>query len=568
MNPCCFLAAFAFGFCLLASSFAVAADSGAIDARLTRYRSLEPNIAFWTDVFTKHTSKHVVFHDPVMLDVVWEVHDVSHIVDSGKSDAKRAQELKAYIESQVRSLATRIRNLNPAAPRDAAEKRLATALARHTGPKPGLGELATRVRAQKGLGDRLCGSYRRAQAYLPLMRTMMRKHGVPEELVYLPLVESGYEVGAHSFKGAVGIYQFMRATGRRYLHIDHAVDERRDPLLATEAAAKYLRANYDRLQSWPLAITAYNHGEHGMEYAVRKLGTRDLGVIVEKYDGRSFGFASRNFYAEFLAAIESMRIAAGRCEGADVAAWRRDSYRLDAAVTLRNLAGAAGMTSTQLAEWNPAFTPDVVRGRYPVPKGYTLFLPPGGATGFAKAYAELPKAHAGAIHVVRRGETLSGIASAHRTSVGTLMALNGVRDASRIRVGQKLRLPGGSASVATVDRAGDERSSSATTSAAISTVRVQRGDSLSRLAARHGVTVAALRDLNGISDPSAIRIGQVLKIPARPGSSSVSTHRVGQGETLSQIAEVYKTTVARLQRYNGISDPSKLRSGQTIQIPH
>jgi membrane-bound lytic murein transglycosylase D len=550
-------------FALLSSASVAAEERDGIDARLTRYPTLEPNVEFWVDVFAKHTSRHVIFHDPELLDIVWEVHDVSHIVDSGKSESRRAQDLKAYIDSQTRLVAARIRRLDAAKPADEGERRLAAALARHSGAKPALSILASRVRAQKGLGDRLCDSYRRAQAYLPFMRQTMTKHGVPEELAYLPLVESGYNVGAHSHKGAVGIYQFTRTTGRRYLHIDHAVDERRDPLLATEAAAKYLRANYDRLKSWPLAITAYNHGEHGMEYAVRKLGTRDLGVIVAKYDGRSFGFASRNFYAELLAAVEAMRIAGGRCSATDVAVFRRDSFRLDSAVSLRNLATAAGLSVTALVEWNPALTSEVVRGRYPVPKGYTLYLPSGSAVAFAKAYAALPKASSESVHVVRNGETLSGIASAHRTSVRTLMGLNGIRDSSRIRIGQRLRLPGASGSTATASRGRAEGSATASATS----VRVQRGDSLSRLASRHGVTVAALSQINGISDPSTIRVGQVLKIPAR-GGARVSTHRVGKGETLSQIAALYKTTTAALQRHNGISDPTKLRSGQTLRIPH
>jgi membrane-bound lytic murein transglycosylase D len=532
---------------------------------LPRYDSLSANVTFWTDVFTKHTTRQVVFHDPELLDIVWEVHDVAHIVDSGSSERKKAQDLRTYIDRNAHEIANRIRGLNPASPANAADRRLVEALQRHKGARPALSVLAARVRTQKGLGDRLCDSYRRSQAYMEQMLPLMAKHGVPEELVYLPLVESGYNVGAHSHKGAVGIYQFTHATGRRYLHIDHAVDERRDPILATEAAAKYLRSNYDRLNSWPLAITGYNHGENGMEYAVRKLGTRDLGVIVASYDGRSFGFASKNFYAELLAAVDSMRIATERCDSAGVISLSRDLFPLDATVWFRDLVRAADVSSSRLAELNPALTADVLRGRYPVPRGYRLRLPTGTSEVFGRAYAALPKAPTSSpVHVVRRGETLSEIASAHRTSVRVLMAMNGIRDPGLLRAGQKVKLPTERSSTAVAKKASPGGGSSSTSS---TSVRVKSGDTLSVLAKRHGVSMTELRELNQISNPAAIRVGQVLRLPAKRGAGTISTHRVGRGETLSQIAEVYQTSVDTLKHYNGISDPTKLRSGQTIKVP-
>lgn len=542
------------------------------DERLPRYPELAPKVAFWTDVFTKHSSRHMVFHDPELLDVVWEVHDVSSLVDGDMAATQKTRALRDYQAQAIDLLAERIRRLEHSAPQNDAERRVAAVLAKHAGKLPSHTELAARVRVQRGLGDKLCDSYRRASAYLPQMRPLLVKHGVPEELAYLPLVESGYNIGAHSHKGAVGIYQFTRGTGRRYLHIDNAVDERRDPLLATEAAAKYLRSNYDQLGAWPLAITGYNHGEHGVGYAVRKLGTKHLPTIIAKYDGRSFGFASKNFYAEFLAAVDSMAIARSRCSADGVPPLGRDSVRVRAYVPLRKLASAAGLDVAALAALNPALTSDVVRGRLHVPRGYTLYLPSGMGPSFETAYASLPadsKAEAQAVvlgtHTVRAGETLSEIAGEYRTSVSALLRTNGMKDPRRIRVGQRLKVPVVGRAAAVVTAAADspvKRDGGAPTSS----VRVARGETLSHIAARHGVSVGGLMTHNGISNPSSVRAGQVLRIPAR-GSSSVKTHRVGRGQTLSQIADIYRISVGSLQRHNQIDDPSKLKYGQIIEVP-
>ena len=134
------------------------------------------------------------------------------------------------------------------------------------------------------------------------MRREFRDRGLPEDLAYLPHVESSFNTHAYSKYGAAGMWQFMRATGRRFLKVNYVVDERLDPLTATRAAAQLLKDNHKLLGTWPLAITAYNHGEVGMQRAVRKMGTKDIVAIIERYKGRSFGFASRNFYPQFLAA--------------------------------------------------------------------------------------------------------------------------------------------------------------------------------------------------------------------------------------------------------------------------
>jgi membrane-bound lytic murein transglycosylase D len=140
---------------------------------------------------------------------------------------------------------------------------------------------------------------------MPRILPILRRHNVPEELAALPLVESSFNPHARSKAGAVGLWQFIRATGKNYLSITRQRDDRRDPIRATEAAARLLKHNYEALGSWPLAIMAYNHGKEGIQAARTAVGRSAVEVIIAQYDGPRFGFASRNFYPEFLAALNS-----------------------------------------------------------------------------------------------------------------------------------------------------------------------------------------------------------------------------------------------------------------------
>ena len=143
--------------------------------------------------------------------------------------------------------------------------------------------------------------------FLDEIKQIFREHGLPVDLAYLPHVESSFNPDAYSKFGAAGIWQFTRSTGRRFMKVGYVLDERRDPIRATYAAAQLLKENYAKLGSWPLAITAYNHGLSGVRRAVRETGSDDIGEIVRQYKGSRFGFASRNFYAAFLAAADVSR---------------------------------------------------------------------------------------------------------------------------------------------------------------------------------------------------------------------------------------------------------------------
>jgi membrane-bound lytic murein transglycosylase D len=533
-------------------------------AGLIRYPELEANVKFWTDVFAKHTHSQIVFHDPYRMDLVWSVADVSRIVDGRASGHTIARAIRDFINKESARLGTVIKKVERSIPRTTEEKRIAAVLGKAGPDAPSAAVLAGRIRGQRGLGDQLCDSVGRARPLLPAMRKLLAEQGVPEELSALPLVESGYRTGAYSHASALGMWQFTRGTGRRFLHIDHVVDERRDPLLATEAAAKYLRENYERLGSWPLAITAYNHGANGIAYAVRKLQTKNLATIVEKYRSRYFGFASRNFYSEFLAANDVMTKALETCPTMDADYTQPAQYVIDAYVALGDLAKAAGVSSGDLVALNPALASDVGNGRLRVPKGYTLKMPAASKSRFAAAYTKLPssvryqeQASYYASHRVRRGETLSEIASEYRTSVAALQYHNAIRDPRRLRYGAVLKVP-----VSGSHTSG----STGVVAARPANHRISRGETLSHVAKRYGLPLSTLQHYNGIKDANKLAAGQVVKIPSG-AAPKYRTHQVVRGQTLSHIAKLYKTSVRVLQTHNGIRDPRRLRQGQVIKVP-
>jgi membrane-bound lytic murein transglycosylase D len=163
---------------------------------------------------------------------------------------------------------------------------------------------AWNIRVQQGLREKVEEGILRARPLMSQILAILRRHKVPEELAALPMVESSFNPHARSKAGAVGLWQLLRSTGSRYLNVSRHSDDRRDPIRATEAAARLLRQNYQALGSWPLAVIAYNHGRVGVVAAREAVGSDAVEDIIAGYNGRRFGFASRNFYPEFLAALE------------------------------------------------------------------------------------------------------------------------------------------------------------------------------------------------------------------------------------------------------------------------
>ncbi len=567
---------------LLSGAVAGAASAGS--THFPRYKELEPNVAFWRDSFTKWTSNQIVFHDVEHLDLVYSVLSIDDIV---RALPQKQQEdaIRARRKAEGERLEAMLERIGSGQSHTEEEHRIVRAIAR-IGHEPEYATtLAAQIRSQRGLGDKFCSAMQRAYTYLPMMREIMRSQQVPEELVALPLVESGYQIGADSSVGAAGIWQFMPGTGRLYLDVNDSFDDRRDPLRATEAAAQMLRKSYDTLGSWPLAITSYNHGLGGVANAVKTMGTTHFGVIARHYKGKTFGFASRNFYAEFLAASDAVGRAEEICGPIKVEAYRPDEFALEASASLRDLAKASGTTVDQLEALNPALRDSVVRGSKRVPAGYRLNLPKGMKDGFASAYARaghsgdvvLAQAsgsgsgadRSGAVisgprsHRVARGQTLSQIASRYGTSVSALQKMNALGKSKTVRPGQLLKVPGAAGSA----EAGPTvlASAAALKPTARAVAEVEKASGAVAAAAVQAAETAAKTAVAAVPAAAVVAKAETSR-NAESDAVLTATHKVGRGQTLSQIASMYKTSVDDLKALNGISDSRDLQYGQAIKV--
>ena len=272
---------------------------------------------------------------------------------------------------------------------------------------------------------------------------------MPPEIAALPHVESSFNPAAYSKVGAAGLWQFMPSTAKRFMRVDGIVDERLDPYSATEAAANLMLYNYRLLGSWPLAVTAYNHGPGGLRRAQDELGTSDIAVIVKRYQGATFGFASRNFYVAFLAALEVDRNAEKyfgpltRLPDTENTPVELPDY-----IAVGTLAKAFKVDLGALKVLNPALRPPIWNGSRLVPRGYALRLPGvASESEIAAAWARVPTTQRyvaqrnDGSHRVRKGETLAGIAAASGVSVARLLAANGWSGAHAVARGEVVRIP-------------------------------------------------------------------------------------------------------------------------------
>jgi membrane-bound lytic murein transglycosylase D len=410
------------------------------DARFPLYDVIKPNVSFWATIYGQHPSTRGVIHDSLRLDIVYDVIDLVSAETSGARRINRQRMKRACrrIERILSRLAADPRTEDDACRRVAAlfgpdADGAVFAGARH------------RVRCQVGQWDRFRDGLVRSGAYIDQMRAILREHGVPPDLAYLPHVESSFNIHAYSKFGAAGMWQFTRSTGRRYMTVDYVLDERRDPIVATRAAARLLKENYAKLGSWPLAVTAYNHGAAGMQRAQAAHG--DYPAIFTAYKGRTFKFASRNFYAEFLAARQ-VASAYERYFGP----LALDSPKVVRSVALDGYAAFADLcrhfqvSQRTLRNLNPALRPPVLTGQKYIPKGYSLILPgPGntdvdvGAAVPLALYREAQKPSR--YHVVQRGDTAGKIARTHGIPLSDLMLANNLDRRATVYLRQTLRIP-------------------------------------------------------------------------------------------------------------------------------
>jgi peptidoglycan lytic transglycosylase D len=360
---------------------------------------LESSVEFWKKVFTEYSISQLVYFDPFDMSRIYEVVDVGE--DSRTSE---------YINNERERIAA------------AHEVDL------------------ERVRAQRGIKERTAAGLKRSGRHIEQMQQIFRDRGLPIELTYLPIVESSYDLNARSNVGALGMWQFMRATGRQYMRVDSSIDERRDPIESTRAAASFLQQSYETLGNWPLAVTAYNYGPGGMSRAVAAIESDNLVDLIRDYRNPYWGFAPKNFYAEFLAAVE-----VGKNVNQYFPELQLDpplaiqEIELKNSVALSALAKNTGLTRDQLLGWNPALSTQTRL----VPAGYRVKVPVDSKTQPVIEVAQSQAREQPQVvrHQVKRGETLFQIARRYGASVDRILKVNGIGKSHRLQAGTTLLIP-------------------------------------------------------------------------------------------------------------------------------
>ena len=305
---------------------------------------LEGAVDFWNRIFTRYGADQVVLFDPL---------DPGKIYSVVRADEN--EQGRALVEKERAKIAVDY----------------------------GLADDETRIRSQRGAKENFLSGLKISGRYLAQMQNIFREEGLPTELAYLPLVESSFNIRARSSVGAVGMWQFMPETGKKFMRIDATVDERRDPMASTRAAARLLKENYRILGSWPLAITAYNHGTEGMFRGIKAVESDDLTDLIRRFQSPTFGFASKNFYAEFLAVLA---IASNSEKYFPFLRTNRpvtlDEVEIKRQAALQAVLKPAAISQRDFFDWNPALNPAVKI----IPVGYRVKLPPDKVDEFVAAH--------------------------------------------------------------------------------------------------------------------------------------------------------------------------------------
>lgn len=448
---------------------------------------LEDRVQFWERVFTLYGRNDVLIHDRNEVSLVYEVlrfeGDSEHDEKVRRSQRLSIDSRLAYWKARLKQLAGRAAAGTASGEED---RDLVRTIERGRGRSVSAGEirdLADGLHAQRGIRELFLDGWIRSGRYLPHMERIFTEMGVPREILAIPLFESGFRSESKSRKGATGVWQFIRSTGRLFLRIDHHFDERLDPLLATRGAGRFLLDAHARLDSWPLAVMAYNHGTYGILNAQRRIGNDPMDII-RYYSGRQFGYASRNYYPEFLAALRIMNDPERHFPGAVTQpAWAFTQVELKKPADLASVWRQHAMDADSFFELNPSVIRDRAKPGLVLPVGFPLRLAPATddknrTTARAGSAAPLP---AGARPPAGAGP------KAESSPAGSPPAAAGNRPEPPSAQPGK---PPASSRVVHI---------------------VQPGDTLFSLARRYGTTVEALRRLNHLSE-NTIKIGQKLLI--------------------------------------------------------
>ncbi|MDH3346859.1 MAG: transglycosylase SLT domain-containing protein [Desulfobulbaceae bacterium] len=399
--------------------------------------SIQANVDFWDDIYSRYNTTQGILHDKDDLTIIYGVISLVKWDMTGAGQINR--QLIKLAKNHYKDILLSLDKGIIATTDD--EKHVAELFNK---TKAITFKKAYRnIRLQIGQKDRFLQGVIRSGAYLPFIENIFKAYNLPLELAYLPHVESSFNPEAHSKAGAAGLWQFTRSTGKQFLTINHVLDERYDPIRSTHAAALFLKNNYNKLQEWPMAITAYNYGPAGMLRAAKLHGSYQN--ILKNHSSRIFKFASRNFYPEFIAAVQVAR----RLEKDPLLIKNRPeailSIRLANYISLSDLSSYFKISPTDIIRLNPSFRSSIIKDKKYIPKNIFVKIP---ATEFTRRLADsIPSQlfHSSqlrdTIHIVRRGDTATSVSSTYNIRLKELIRANALDQYATIRIGQQLRLP-------------------------------------------------------------------------------------------------------------------------------
>ena len=436
----------------------------------------------------------------------------------------------------------------------------------------------------------------RSTRYEKLMKKVLRDNGMPEDIFYIALIESGFTSQATSHASAVGYWQFIRGTGKRYgLEINRMVDERRDPVLATQAAAEYFKGLYSLFGSWYLAMASYNVGENRVKREVMKNSTRDFWELVRK---KRLPKETMNYVPKFIAAKliakDPDKYGFGGIDYMPPIEF--ETITVKESINLRLMAEKMNVPYEDFKAYNPKFKGEIAPAKNAaldirLPVGMTEAGLLAAATSVSDKVEFVADAAETQTYKIRRGDTLSTIARKYRTNIAYLRELNELTRKSRLKVGARLYVPDRTPLkdrkdvAAVAARKTREVPVSQVTGGEILAKGskfyvVQSGDSLYTIAQRYNTSVNELKKLNKLRKGRLIRVGLKLRVPGDGGNERETSegkgtskhttakkyHVVKRGESLIQIAQKYDVSLSQLKSKNRIKNGQKIMAGVKLVI--
>lgn len=344
---------------------------------------LKGRVLFWANVYASYPLNTAVIHDKKDPSIVYDVLDLSSVFNDKKLDNigkevrfnKLLADRKQVIKDILKDISL-VKNIKSFFAKTNDEIKIKKIVANNI--KNGLDiQIAWQnVRVQLGQRDNILEGLKNSFKYLPIIEDIFKENDLPWELTRIPFVESSFNITANSKVGAKGIWQIMGNTGKNFMETKATYDERYSPFKASAVAAKILKENYDILKSWPLAITAYNHGPSGLKKASKQLGTKDICKIIANYKGKTFGFASQNFYSEFLAALYVTvyyeKVFGNIDKGHPINFYY---VNIEKNISVKDLSVISGLTTMEMSSYNPEFSKKMLNGDILVKKGSKIKLP-------------------------------------------------------------------------------------------------------------------------------------------------------------------------------------------------